>query len=249
MNTSGHLVLITGAGTGMGLEAAKQFTRRSSRVLMVARNEQRLRREANRLDSCRVRPRHRRSRSGRRAARVHRPAASRSRRGAPERRHHPHPQAVRRRRRREPCQGRDVHQLPVCRPADRCSGAQARTAAVAGADRHYVGGGLRARDHQSDLQRDEAGAALTRPLDMASTRPRRLEGRGLRVHGAARRLAVLGRVISDQKMSTQDAVAALFDGLERDELELRVPISQDVYDALRETSDAAVRAVNSATGG
>ena len=57
------------------------------------------------------------------------------------------------------------------------------------------------------------------------------------------------KVVSDQKMSAQDGVAALFAGLERDALELRVGISQHVYEALRTSSDAAVRAVNSATGG
>lgn len=49
MNTSGKTVLITGAGTGIGLEAARQFAARGNRVLMVARNAARLRNEASRL--------------------------------------------------------------------------------------------------------------------------------------------------------------------------------------------------------
>ena len=52
MNLSGHTVLITGAGTGMGLEAAQQLSRRGNRVIMVARDEDRLRREADRLDGA-----------------------------------------------------------------------------------------------------------------------------------------------------------------------------------------------------
>lgn len=52
MRTHGHTVLITGAGTGMGLEAAKQLTARGNRIVMVARNERRLRREAERLDGA-----------------------------------------------------------------------------------------------------------------------------------------------------------------------------------------------------
>lgn len=49
MNTSGNTILITGAGTGMGLAAAKAFSVRGNKVVMVARNEARLRDEAARL--------------------------------------------------------------------------------------------------------------------------------------------------------------------------------------------------------
>jgi uncharacterized oxidoreductase len=52
VNLSGHTVLITGTGTGMGLEAAKHFAARGNRVVMVARNEERLRREADRVDGA-----------------------------------------------------------------------------------------------------------------------------------------------------------------------------------------------------
>jgi len=46
---SGNTVLITGAGTGIGLEAARQFTAGGSRVLMVARDAARLEQEASKL--------------------------------------------------------------------------------------------------------------------------------------------------------------------------------------------------------
>jgi hypothetical protein len=42
---------------------------------------------------------------------------------------------------------------------------------------------------------------------------------------------------------------ALFDGMEREELELHVGITEDIYQALRRSPDAAVCAVNAATGG
>jgi uncharacterized oxidoreductase len=49
MNTSGNTILITGAGTGMGLAAVKAFSERGNTVVMVARNEARLREEAAKL--------------------------------------------------------------------------------------------------------------------------------------------------------------------------------------------------------
>lgn len=49
MKTSGKTVLITGAGTGIGLEAARQLAARGSRVLMVARDAARLEQEASKL--------------------------------------------------------------------------------------------------------------------------------------------------------------------------------------------------------
>ncbi|MBB4001222.1 SDR family oxidoreductase [Aurantimonas endophytica] len=49
MNISGNTILITGAGTGMGLIAAKVLAARGNRVIMVARDAERLRREAEAL--------------------------------------------------------------------------------------------------------------------------------------------------------------------------------------------------------
>lgn len=52
MKTTGNTILITGAGTGMGLAAAKAFSQRGNKVIMVARNEERLRREAAALNDA-----------------------------------------------------------------------------------------------------------------------------------------------------------------------------------------------------
>jgi uncharacterized oxidoreductase len=49
--TTGNTILVTGAGTGMGLEAARQFSGRGNRVVMVARNAARLESEAARLEN------------------------------------------------------------------------------------------------------------------------------------------------------------------------------------------------------
>ena len=54
MDITGNTILITGAGTGIGLEAAKLFDRHGNRVVMVARNEDRLEREAARLKDARA---------------------------------------------------------------------------------------------------------------------------------------------------------------------------------------------------
>ena len=54
MKTSGNTILITGAGTGMGLEAAKQFDALGNKVIMVARNQRRLEKEAARLSRASV---------------------------------------------------------------------------------------------------------------------------------------------------------------------------------------------------
>src|SRR5580692_12780308 len=52
MRLTGKTVLVTGAGTGMGLEAARQLTALGNRVIMVARNKARLETEAARLQDA-----------------------------------------------------------------------------------------------------------------------------------------------------------------------------------------------------
>lgn len=44
MDITGNTILITGAGTGIGLEAAKLFDQHGNRLIMVARTEDRLER-------------------------------------------------------------------------------------------------------------------------------------------------------------------------------------------------------------
>ncbi len=52
MKTTGNTILTTGVGTSIGLEAAKLFDQRGNRVIMVARNGERLRFEADRLQNA-----------------------------------------------------------------------------------------------------------------------------------------------------------------------------------------------------
>ena len=52
MKTIGNTIMITGAGTGIGLETARLFAARGNTVIMVARNEERLRREAASLPNA-----------------------------------------------------------------------------------------------------------------------------------------------------------------------------------------------------
>ena len=46
MKTLGNTIMITGARTGIGLETAELVAARGNTVIMMARNEERLRREA-----------------------------------------------------------------------------------------------------------------------------------------------------------------------------------------------------------
>ena len=52
MDTTGNTILITGAGTGIGLEAAKRFDERGNKVIMVARDGERLERQAAQLEDA-----------------------------------------------------------------------------------------------------------------------------------------------------------------------------------------------------
>lgn len=56
MNVRGQTVLVTGAGTGMGLEATRRFARAGARVIMTARNADRLRVAAAEFDDAVVFP-------------------------------------------------------------------------------------------------------------------------------------------------------------------------------------------------
>ena len=52
MKTTENTVLVTGAGTGMGLEMAKLLSQAGNTVIMVARNEERLTKEAAQLKNA-----------------------------------------------------------------------------------------------------------------------------------------------------------------------------------------------------
>lgn len=50
--TGGNTVLVAGVGSGMGLEAARRFGRLGNRIVMVARNTERLQAEAARIEGA-----------------------------------------------------------------------------------------------------------------------------------------------------------------------------------------------------
>ena len=52
MKLTGNTVLVTGAGTGIGLELAKRLSQQGNTVIMVARNEERLKAEAAKLENA-----------------------------------------------------------------------------------------------------------------------------------------------------------------------------------------------------
>lgn len=52
MKTTGNTILITGGGTGIGLEAARLLSHKGNTVIMVARNEERLKHEADQLPNA-----------------------------------------------------------------------------------------------------------------------------------------------------------------------------------------------------
>lgn len=54
MKITGNTILITGGGTGMGLEAAKQLNAMGNTVILAARNEERLKEEAAKLKNASI---------------------------------------------------------------------------------------------------------------------------------------------------------------------------------------------------
>lgn len=250
MNVSGHKVLITGAGTGMGLEAAKQFTRRGSRVIMVARNEERLRREAGRLDgavayACDIAD----------ADRVAGLLAF-------VEREHPDLDVVL-------LNAAVTHTYKLFGDEDAFAHAdeEMRTNYLSAVRLIDALVPMLGRQTDSALIVTTSGVAfapdITNPTYSATKAALHSLALGVRLQlerdGSDIKvfefMAPLvdspfsAGVISDMKMSVATAVTELFDGLERDEFELHVGITNNAYQALRESSDAAVRAVNAATGG
>ena len=56
-------------------------------------------------------------------------------------------------------------------------------------------------------------------------------------------------VKSDDKVPPEDVARALLDGLERDELELHVGATADIYQLYPRSPEEALRALNTSTGG
>ncbi|WP_249998565.1 SDR family oxidoreductase [Actinoplanes sp. M2I2] len=250
MNLSGRHILVTGAGTGMGLEAAKRFSSHGCRVIMVARREDRLRAEAAQLPDAVAFP------------------CDLSDTGDVRRlldfvaTEHPSLDTVL-------LNAGVTHTYRLFGEDDAYAFAEqeVRTnylSAVQLIDGlvPIIGG-----QHDPALIVTTSGAAfapdITNPTYSATkaalhslTQAVRLQlernGSPIRVFEFMAPLVdspFSAGVRSDQKMPLGEAVAELLAGLERDELELRVGGSEDIYQALRQSSDAAVRIVNAATGG
>lgn len=250
MKTAGRTVLITGAGTGMGLEAAKRFSAMDSRVIMVARNAERLRTEAARLPGavalpCDI------SDEGQVACLLKTVAAE-----------HPDLDTV-------------LLNAGVTHTYKLFGTEDAATHAEVEMRTNYLSA-VRLIDGLVPLLRRQAAPALivttsgvafapdiTNPTYSATkaalhslTQSVRLQlerdGSPVSVFEFMAPLVdspFSAGVISDQKVSPSDAVAELFDAMERDEFEIHAGLTKDIYAALRTSPDAAVRAVNAATGG
>lgn len=250
MRTTRRTVLVTGAGTGMGLEAATEFSRRGSRVIMVARNEQRLRREAERLADA-----------------VAFPCDI-----ADEQQVTHLLQYI---RDEEPGLDTMLLNAGVTHTYSLFGGQDAVAHAEAEMRTNYlsavrlVDGLVPVLRRQTDpaLIMTTSGVAfapdITNPTYSATKAALHSLAQSVRLQlerdGSAFKvfefMAPLvdspfsAGVKTEEKMPAAEAVAELFGGLDRDELELHVGITADIYQALRTSSDAAVRAVNGATGG
>ncbi|MEJ2864788.1 SDR family oxidoreductase [Actinomycetospora flava] len=250
MKLTGRVALVTGAGTGMGLEAAKQFTERGGRVLMVARQAERLRAEAERLPGAVALPcdisdaddvrrlldavvaDHPELDTVLLNAGVthtyrlfgHEDAYAH----ADEEMHVNYLSAV-----------RLIHALvPIIEP-------RTEPALIV-----TTSGTAFAPDLTNPTY--SATKAALHSLTQAVRLQLERNGSAVKVFEFMAPLVdspFASGVISDQKVSPEAAVADLFAGLERDERELRVGGSEAVYQALRRSSDAAVRTLNAATGG
>lgn len=250
MRLSGHTVLITGAGTGMGLEAAKQFSRRGNRVIMVARNEERLRREAGQLDgavgyACDIAD----------ATQVAGLLAF-------VERQHPELDMVL-------LNAGVTHTYRLFGDEDTLAHAEVEMRT------NYLSAIRLINALVPSLTRGTAPALIvttsgvafapdiTNPTYSATkaalhslTQSVRLQlerdGSNIKVFefmAPAVDSPFSAAVNSDVKITPAAAVAELFDGLEHDELELHVGLTKRTFQLLSESSDAALRAVNTATGG
>ncbi len=258
MRMVGRKVLITGAGTGMGLEAAKRFTDQGSRVIMVARHGTRLRNEAERLPGAVAHPCD--ITDAEQVARLLSFVSS----------EHSDLDTVL-------LNAAVTHTYRLFDTEDAYAHAEVEMRTNYLSAIRLINGLVPLLHQQAARkQTDPADPALivttsgvafapdiTNPTYSATkaalhslVQSVRLQlerdGSPIKVFEFMAPLVdspFSAGVVSDRKMPATDAVAALFDGMEREELELHVGMTADVHQALRRSSDAAVRAVNAATGG
>lgn len=243
-------MLITGAGTGMGLEAAKRFSDLGSRVIMVARNADRLRTEAARLPGAIAFPGD--ISNEEQVARLVKSVVA----------EHPDLDTVL-------LNAGVTHTYKLFGMEDAPAHAEVEMRTNYLSAVRLIDGFVPLLRRQADpaLIVTTSGVAfapdITNPTYSATkaalhslTQSVRLQlerdGSPVSVFEFMAPLVdspFSAAVISEQKVSASDAVAELFDALERDEFELHAGLTKDIYEALRSSSDAAVRAVNAATGG
>jgi uncharacterized oxidoreductase len=250
MRTTGRKELITGAGTGMGLEAAKRFSDLGSRVIMVARNAERLRTEAARLPGAIAFPGD--ISDEEQVAHLVKSVVA----------EHPDLDTVL-------LNAGVTHTYKLFGREDAPAHAEVEMRTNYLSAVRLIDGFVPLLRRQADpaLIITTSGVAfapdITNPTYSATkaalhslTQSVRLQlerdGSPVSVFEFMAPLVdspFSAAVISEQKVSASDAVAELFDALERDEFELHAGLTKDIYEALRSSSDAAVRAVNAATGG
>ncbi len=250
MRLTGHKVLITGAGTGMGLEAARQLTERGNRVVMVARDAERLRREADRLDGavafpCDISD----------AEQVDALVATIED-------EHPDLDVVL-------LNAAVTHTYRLFGDEDMLAHAEAEMRTNYLSAVRLIGALVPVLRRQEapalvvttsgvafapDISNPTYSATKAALHSLVQAVRLQLERDGSRIEVSEFMAPLVDSpfsagVVSDQKMPAATAVAELLAGLERGELELHVGITADVFQALRVSSDTAVRAVNAATGG
>jgi uncharacterized oxidoreductase len=250
MRTAGRTVLITGAGTGMGLEAARRFSDTGSRVIMVARNEERLRAEAARLPGAVALPCDIADED--QVARLVKSVAA----------EHPGLDTVL-------LNAGVTHTYKLFGTEDAAAHAEVEMRTNYLSAVRLIDGFVPLLRRQADpaLIITTSGVAfapdITNPTYSATKAALHSLTQSVRLQlerdrspvGVFEFMAPLvdspfsSGVVSEQKVSASEAVSELFDALERDEFELHAGLTKDIYEALRRSSDAAVRAVNAATGG
>ncbi len=251
MNTSRKKVLVTGAGTGMGLEAARRFSAEGATVLMVARNGDRLRREAARLDRavpivCDIADEDDVASLLRLITSEHADldtvflnAGITHTYRLLDRAEDPVANAEAEMRVNYLSAVRLTNELVPVLEQNPDPALIVTTSGVAFAP---------------DISNPTYSATKAALHSLTLSLRLQLERNGSKIKVFEFMAPLVDSpfssgVVSEDKVSVADAVAELFDGLARDELELHAGITQDVYNALRISSDAAVRAVNVATGG